>query len=95
MAEHPFPASGSPNTSMLLLFLESSLTLSIAVSVSGQAAGNRRRLVSRWPLAINLPIARFAGSPLGNPCAKGDNHSSVAPGAHELYLFQCHLDTLL
>src|SRR5207245_5274620 len=36
----------------------------------------------------------LADNPLGNPCAKGDNHSSVALGDHELISFQCHLDTL-
>src|SRR2546428_2710113 len=37
---------------------------------------------------------RLLGNLLGNPCAKGDNHSSVALGDHELISFQCHLDTL-
>ena len=32
---------------------------------------------------------------LVNPCARGDNHSSVELGDHELIFFQCHLDTLL
>ena len=36
----------------------------------------------------------LADNPLGNPCAKGDNQSSVALGDHELISFQCHLDTL-
>jgi hypothetical protein len=37
---------------------------------------------------------KASDNPLGKPCAKGDNHSSVALQDHELISFQCHLDTL-
>jgi hypothetical protein len=39
----------------------------------------------------SLPVC---DNPLGNPCAKGDDHSSVAIGITNPSLFQRHLDTL-
>ncbi len=55
------------------------------VSKTDQAQTETVGVISPKPVSDN---------PLGNPCAKGDNHSSVALRDHELISFQCHLDTL-
>ena len=48
------------------------------------------------PRSPFLDNFRVADNPLGNPRAKGDNHStSVALADHEIISFQCQLDTLL
>src|SRR6266478_9623213 len=47
-----------------------------------------RALVSRPSKDARLRDRfRVTDNPLGNPCAKGDNHSSVALGDHELISF--------
>ena len=57
-------------------------------------AATQVRMSSYERQAGSNPKVRVADNPLGNPCAKGDNHSSVALRDHELISFQCHLDTL-